>query len=371
MKRIGKEELAAVEEVLKRDPVTLSGFYKNHNGGPSIQEFERQLAEYMGMKHAITVSNGTSALYVALLSMDIGPGDEVITTPLTFSATATAILMTGATPVFTDVSPLTYNISPREIYEAVTPKTKAILPVHLLGTPCDMTHMMHFQNEKNIAILEDNAQALGALHNGQLTGTFGTISTVSFQETKLITTGGEGGAVFTNSRYVARLIKDLRSHGSQYAQAPFLTYNYRMTEMQAAIGIEQLKKLDYFLEQQRTNAKILVDTLLEVDGIHAPDYSPDDQPTFYIIGCTTPNDFPRDEFLANLWNAGINKNLPGATVSKGYTSTIMDLPLLMPYRKHCPFAESLVRRFLWFDVTRWRTKEEVEELAKEIVTCMP
>jgi len=367
MKRIDKEELEAVMKVLRRDPTCLSGYYKNEYGGPSVQAFEKALAEYNGVEYAVCVSNGTTALHATLLACGIGLGDEVITTPLTFSATATSIMMTGARPVFVDVDTRTYNIDAWKIERAMTKKTKAIIPVHLLGLPCDMLQILESVSDE--FIIEDNAQAFGAKYRGEMTGTLSDVSTVSFQETKMITTGGEGGAILTNNDEIAEKCMYLRNHGSQYGKVPYLTYNYRMTEIQAALGLVQLGRLDEFIKIQVENAKILFDALPE--NIHPP-YIPDYvDPTFYIIGCTVDKGFPREEFVQNLTKRGINKGLPGATVGLGYTSTIMDLPLLKPYKRSCPVAEELVKTFLWFDCLRWKTEEEAKQIVEAIIECVP
>lgn len=367
MKRIDEEELEAVTKVLRRDPTCLSGYYKNEYGGPSVQAFEKALAEYNGVEYAVCVSNGTTALHATLLACGIGLGDEVITTPLTFSATATSILMAGARPVFVDVDPRTYNIDSGKIGDAMTKKTRAIIPVHLLGMPCDMDLISEVADDA--FIIEDNAQAFGAKYWRNRTGSLGDVSTVSFQETKMITTGGEGGAILTDDDEIAEKCMYLRNHGSQYGKVPYLCYNYRMTEIQAALGLVQLERLDEFIKIQVENAKILFDALPET--IHPPYVPRYADPTFYIIGCTVDEGFPREEFIENLTKRGINKVLPGATVGLGYTNTIMDLPLLGHYWRSCPAAEKLVKTWLWFDCLRWKTKEEAKQIVEAIIECIP
>ncbi|MBW2671910.1 MAG: DegT/DnrJ/EryC1/StrS family aminotransferase [Deltaproteobacteria bacterium] len=363
MKRICREEIEAVLKVLFREPVCLSGFYKNPRGGPSVQAFEERLASYVGVKHAVAVSNGTTALQAALLAAGVGPGDEVITTPLSFSATATSILMCGAKPVFVDVD-YTYNLNPYLVEEAITPDTKLILPVHLLGTPCEMDPLLEISEEHGIPIIEDNAQALGATYGEKKTGSLGLASICSFQETKPITTLGEGGAVLTDDDEFADKVRLLRNHGSQYAEAPFLCYNWRMTEAQAAFGLAQLEKLDGFIEMQIKNSHELMRAL--PTGVEPPRPRLGCRSTYYILGCLCEPDFPRDRFIEIATEKGLNRNLPGATVSKGYTRTLMDLPVLSEYRRSCPRAEDYVTRFLWFDVCRWRTPHEMDEVIAKV-----
>jgi len=364
VRRFGREEIDAVLEVLRRDPVCLSGYYRNPRGGPSVQRFEEALARYHRVKHAVCVSNGTCALHVALLACGIGPGDEVITTPLTFSATATSILMCGATPVFVDVDPRTYNLDPSKVGGAITDRTAAIVPVHLLGTPADMDPIMEIAAKHDLWVIEDNAQCLGGRYKGRLTGTIGQLSILSFQETKPITALGEGGAILTNDDGLAEKCRYLRNHGSQYGEVPYLTFNYRMTEAAAAFGRVQLGRVDEFNRIQRRNAEILIKNL--PDGIrppHIPDYA---EPTRYILGCIAEEGFLREKFVEDMTKIGVNKNLPGATISLGYQKTLMDLPLLRPFKRPCPVAEDLVRHFLFFDCMRWRSEDEAKKIAEKI-----
>lgn len=352
-------------EVLRRDPVCLSGYYKNPRGGPSVQQFEEALARYFGVKHAVCTSNGTASLHIALLACGVGPGDEVITTPLSFSATATSILMTEATPVFADVDPKTYDIDPDKIEALITDKTVAVLPVHLLGTSCDMDPLMEIATKHDLWVVEDNAQCFGGRYKGRKTGTIGDISIVSLQETKSITTVvGEGGVCITDDDKLAEQCGWLRNHGQQYGSVPYLCYNFRMGEAAAAFGLVQFKKLDDFNQVQRRNARILIDNLPE--GIcppHIPEYA---NPTLYIVGCLANGGFPREEFVEEMTRRGVNRNFPGATIGLGYTKTLMNLPLLKPYRRPCPVAEELVKHFLWFDCHRWKSEEEMEEIVDVI-----
>lgn len=356
MKRIGEEEIKAVLEVLKREPVCLSGYYKNPSGGPSNQAFEEALAKYHGLRYAVTCSNGTSALHIALLACGVKRGDEVIVPPLTFYATASAVLMVEAKPVFADVDEKTYCLNPDSVQERITSKTKAVIPVHLLGVPADIDKLKEvLPKDRKVWIIEDDAQCVGGRYKGKLTGTLGDIACLSFQETKVITTG-EGGAVITDNPQLAEKARYLRNHGAQYGLQPYLTFNYRLTELQAALGLVQLGKLDFYNRLQVENAKLLFEVLpKQVHPPFIPDYA---EPTLYIVGCTVEEGFPREKLVQHLTQKGVNKNLPGATVGLGYTKTIMDLPLLRKFKKPCPVAEELVKKFLWFDVARFRTEEE-------------
>lgn len=245
---IDQSDIDAVIEVLKGDYLTC---------GPMIEKFEEAFAEYVGSKYAIAVSSCTAALHLSLLAAGIGPGDEVITTPITFAATANAILYVGATPVFADIDPLTYNIDPEDIARKVTPKTRAIIPVHFAGRPCEMDRIWNIAEELDLFVIEDAAHALGATHKGQRIGGLKKtdLTCFSFHPVKHITCG-EGGMITTNSKTVAMYLKEYRNHGrNKSGYQMHIGYNYRMTDMQAALGLSQLQKSDDFLRERIGVAK--------------------------------------------------------------------------------------------------------------------
>ncbi|MFA6163662.1 MAG: DegT/DnrJ/EryC1/StrS family aminotransferase, partial [Methylobacter sp.] len=182
--------------------------------GPNVQAFEKEAAEYLGVKHAIGVASGTDALHLALIAEGIGAGDEVITTAFTFIATAEAIKYVGAVPVFVDIDPKTFNISPDAIEKAITPNTKAVMPVHLFGQPADMTRIKQLCDQHNLKLIEDCCQSFGASINGKQTGSIGHASGFSFFPSKNLGAFGDGGLVTTNSDECAAKIKQLRNHGS-------------------------------------------------------------------------------------------------------------------------------------------------------------
>jgi perosamine synthetase len=230
--------------------------------GPQVAEFERCFAELCAVREAVALSSGTAALYLALLAHGIGPGDEVITSAFSFVATANAVLLTGATPVFVDIEPSTYTLDPDAVAAAITPRTKALLPVHLYGHPCDMLRLCQLAATRNLVVIEDACQAHGATLQGHPVGSFGT-GCFSFYATKNMTTG-EGGMVTTNDPLLAERLRLLRSHGQQehYVHVA-IGQNLRMTEMQAAIGLVQLAKLPQFTEQRIANAAYLTSCLHE------------------------------------------------------------------------------------------------------------
>ena len=232
---IEEEEINAVIEVMK------SGMIAQ---GPKVIEFEDEFAKYVGAKYGIATNSGTSALHVALLAAGIGEGDEVITTPFTFAATGNSILYTGARPVFVDIDPETFTIDPAKIEEAITDKTKAIMPVQLYGQSADMDAIMKIAKEHDLIVIEDAAQAHGAEYNGEKVGNLGDMACFSFYPTKNMTTS-EGGMITTNNEEFLENAKVFRAHGSATKyHHDVLGYNFRMTDIAAAIGLEQLKSIE-------------------------------------------------------------------------------------------------------------------------------
>lgn len=224
--------------------------------GPRVAELEAKFAAVCGVKHAIATSSGTTALHLTLIANGIGPGDEVITVSFSFMATVSAILMAGATPVFVDVRADTFNMDPDLIEAAITPRTKAILLVHLYGLPCDMGKIMALAAKHNLRVIEDACQAVGATYHGQPVGSFGT-GMFSLYATKNIMTG-EGGMITTNDDALAEHCRLLRQHGMKRRYYhDMLGYNYRMTDLHAAIGVAQMERLAGFTAQRRANAAYL------------------------------------------------------------------------------------------------------------------
>lgn len=223
--------------------------------GPNVKAFETELAAYSGAAHAVALNSGTDALSLALRALDIGPGDEVVTTPFTFVATAEAITLCGATPVFADVDPQTLNIDPDAIAAAITPRTRVIIPVHLYGLPAEMDVIMRIAQACDIAVVEDCAQALGARIGDRRAGTVGTIGAVSFFPSKNLGAYGDGGALLTNDAGIAQRVRRLRTHGSlkkYHHVEPGI--NSRLDEIQAAILRIKLPHLDEWIEQRQAIA---------------------------------------------------------------------------------------------------------------------
>ena len=248
---IGEEEKKAVMEVL--DSGVLSNFYGSYDprfyGGERVKKLEREWEEYFNIKYAVSVNSATSGLYTAVGAIGVEPGDEVIVTPYTMSASASAVLVYGAIPVFVDIEEDTFCLDPKKIKEAITPRTKAIIVVHLFGHPAKMDEILEIAKENDLKVIEDAAQAPGALYKGRHAGTIGDIGVFSLNCHKTIQSG-EGGIIVTNNEEIAGRCQLIRNHGENVVKplgitnlSNMLGWNYRMTEMEAAVASEQLKKL--------------------------------------------------------------------------------------------------------------------------------
>lgn len=244
---IEEDDIAEVVDSLKSNWITK---------GPKTNKFETQFAEYIGVKHAIAVNSCTAGLHLSLVAAGLGVGDEVITTPMTFAASANVIIHTGATPIFADIDPVTMNIDVNEIRKKITPRTKAIIPVHIAGHPCEMDEIMGLAQEHNLFVLEDAAHAVYTQYKGKLIGSIGNATAFSFYATKNLATG-EGGMVTTNDDALAEKIRIMSTHGmsrnawnrysssgSWYYEILYPGFKYNMTDIQAALGITQLAKLE-------------------------------------------------------------------------------------------------------------------------------
>lgn len=259
--QVGEEEVLAVNEVLR------SG---NYISGKRVDEFEKSFSEYIGVEHAVAVNSGTAALYIALDALGVKKGDEVIAPPLTFFATISSILYLGAVPVFADIDLDDLCISPSSVESCITPETKAILPVHLFGGCAKMDDLMELSETYDVPIIEDCAQAHGTEYRGKTAGSFGKAGAFSFFATKHMTTG-EGGMITTNDAHLAEQAKIIRSHGmTDRDDHVRLGFNSRMTEMEAAMGLIQLKKLDELNEKRIDNSRYLIRQIKHLPWLRVP-----------------------------------------------------------------------------------------------------
>ncbi len=274
--------------------------------GKEVAAFEELFAAYTQCQHAIAVNSGTSALHLALLAVGVGRGDEVITTPHTFIATVSAIDYTGARPVFVDIDPVTFTIDPNQIAAAITPRTKAIIPVHLYGQPADMDPIMVIARKYGLAVIEDAAQAHGAEYKGRRVGSIGDLGCFSFYPGKNLGAYGEGGAVTTNNPELARMIRMLRDWGAERRYHHDLKgFNYRMEGIQGAILRVKMNYIEHWTELRRA-AAARYDAMLAPMGIRTPTAFPDRRHVYHIYAI---RDRQRDALQAYLNDRGISTGI--------------------------------------------------------------
>ncbi|MFQ6054484.1 MAG: DegT/DnrJ/EryC1/StrS family aminotransferase [Methanosarcinales archaeon] len=350
---IENNEINAVVEVLKSGVIAQ---------GPIVKEFERAFSEYIGTEYAIAVSSGTSALHISLLAHGIGSGDEVITTPFTFIATANSILFTGATPVFADISEDTYNIDPDCILEKISPKTKAILPVHLYGQSAEMSAIMDLAEDNNLIVIEDACQAHGSEYNTKKVGSFAN-GCFSFYPTKNIATG-EGGMITTNDPEINARARMIRNHGSKERYLhEILGFNLRMTDISAAIGLAQLKKLDTFNKTRQENAKYLTNKLKHIKGIITPFIKDNCKHVFhqYTIRVTEDFGISRDQLVKILNNKGIGTGVY-------YPIPIHKQPLYqkLGYKDSIPISEKVAKQVISLPIHPKITKKDLDYISEII-----
>jgi dTDP-4-amino-4,6-dideoxygalactose transaminase len=274
--------------------------------GPNVQAFEKEFADYLGVEYAIGVSDGTNALHLALRAAGIEQGDEVVTVSHTFIATGEAILLAGAVPVFVDIDPRTYLMDANQIEDHITPRTRAILPVHLYGQCADMDSILAIAEKYGLIVIEDACQAHGADYKGRKAGSMGTLGTFSFYFTKNLGAYGEGGMVTTNDPELARRVRMMRDHGSEKRyHHELLGWNGRLDELQAAVLRVKLSHLDSWNDQRRDNASFYQDVLSELDII-TPVEVPDNHHVFHLYVIRSPH---RDALRSYLGERGIGTGI--------------------------------------------------------------
>ncbi|MDX1813557.1 MAG: DegT/DnrJ/EryC1/StrS family aminotransferase [Candidatus Bathyarchaeia archaeon] len=282
--KIGEEEIEAVVKVMRSGQLTNA-----LSKGPMVTQFEKNFAKFAGAKHAIAMNTGTAALHSALMAAGVRQGDEVIVPSFTFVATVEAVVMAGGKPVFTDIDPDTYNVSPDEIEKNVTEKTKTVMPVDLFGLSADLKPIRKIAEENALTVVEDAAQAHGATYEEKPAGAFADAACWSFYASKNMTTG-EGGAVTTDNDEIAETLSLIRTHGEKTKYSSVrLGCNYRMSEALAAIGIVQLEKLPRFVAKRRKNAKRLTEVLAASDRLKLPEESEERQHSWYLYTVRVQN----------------------------------------------------------------------------------
>jgi UDP-4-amino-4,6-dideoxy-N-acetyl-beta-L-altrosamine transaminase len=309
---IEDDDVDAVVQTLRSDWLTT---------GPKVIEFEKRIAGYVNAKHAVAVNSGTSALDIAVAALELPKGSEIITTPFTFAATANCILYNGHSPVFADIDPKTYNLDPDSVRKRITKKTKALIYVDYAGQPCNLKAMREIADEKDLFLIEDAAHALGAEYEGKRVGTFADMTEFSFHPVKHITTG-EGGAVTTEDDELASKLFMLRTHGidknaaerfgpeAGYAyDMKMLGRNYRITDIQCALGISQMKKLDGFVKKRKMLAKAYDEELGKVDGVTIPYVAPYANCSWHLYTVLLAHELSRDKVFGAMRRRNIGVNV--------------------------------------------------------------
>ena len=344
----------------------------NWAAGPNIEKFEGMLSEYLGRRYCAAFNSGTSALHAVLLAYGIGQGDEVIVPSFTFIATANAPLFVGARPVFADIEEETYGLDPRDVIGKITPRTKAIIPVHYGGCPCLIAELKEITEKDNLLLIEDAAESFGAKRSGKKVGTFGDSAMLSLCQTKVFTTG-EGGFIVTDSQEVYEKLKLIRSHGRaetadyypsiEYMDYVTLGYNFRMPDIIAALGISQLKKVDRLIEMRRDNSEYMTEVLSGIEEIAIPGFPKEAFHVYqeYAIRVKSGGE-TRDSLKAHLANRGIGTRVSFPPVHLthfyknilNYENTSLDV------------TEQVSSQALTLPMYPSITKEDMDYIAQEI-----
>lgn len=360
---ITEAEIEAVCEVLRCPDLSL---------GPKLEEFEKVFAEYIGRERAVAVNSGTSGLFLGMLALDIGPGDEVITTPFTFIASATSIMMTGAKPVFVDIDPENLNINPDKIEEKLTAKTKAILPVEIFGDPTNFDNICQIAKEHNLPVVEDSCEALGSALNGKKTGTFGKISVFGFYPNKQITTG-EGGMIVTDDETIADICISLRNQGrgkgSGWLAHERLGYNFRLSDINCALGIVQLSRIEQMKAKRAQVAKWYQEMLEGDDRIIVPTEQQHCDMSWFVFVVRLAEKYSienRNKILNEMTAAGIQ-------VSNYFPPVHLQPFIARKFgykRGDFPITESVSQRTIALPFYNNLSREQVSTVCKTLKECL-
>jgi perosamine synthetase len=345
-------EIERVVEVLRSPNLSL---------GPTLRRFEEAFATYIGRRHAVAVNSGTSGLFLSLLALGIGPGDEVITTPFTFIASATTIVMTGARPVFVDIDPVSLNINPERIEAAITSRTKAVLPVEVFGNPAGFDAICEIAERHHLTVVEDSCEALGSTLRGRKAGTFGEMSVFGFYPNKQITTG-EGGMIVTDRGDLADLCFSLRNQGrgrgGGWLAHERLGYNFRLSDINCALGLAQLSRIDEIKAQRRQVAAWYREMLAAEERLIVPQDAPECETNWFVfvVQLVEPCGLPqRDRILQELGRQGIQVS--------NYFPPVHLQPFIAAQYGHASgdflLAESVSRRTIALPFYNHLTQDEV------------
>ncbi|ODS41268.1 MAG: aminotransferase DegT [Candidatus Altiarchaeales archaeon WOR_SM1_79] len=340
--------------------------------GPDVEKFEELIASYVGTEYAITFNSGTSALHAAMIAYKIKQGDEVIVPSFTFIATANAPLFVGAKPVFADIEEETFGLDPKDVKEKITSKTKAIIPIHYGGCPCKIRELKEIAEDHNLILIEDAAESLGTAIKDKKVGTFGDSTMFSLCAPKVITTG-EGGIIVTDSTEVYEKLKLIRSHGraetedyfssTEYMDYIALGYNFRMSNLTAALGIAQLKKIEEIIEMRREKAEYMIKKLSKIEDIKLP-YAPKDYFHVYQMFTIRMSEIKR-----------MRKGLKNYLAGKGIMSKVYFEPVhlttfykkVLGYDCNLPVTEKISREVLTLPMYPTLTKNEIDYITDTII----
>jgi perosamine synthetase len=359
--KIGEEEIQAVVKVMRSGYLT-SGLGK----GPVVTEFENGFANFAGAKHAVAVNTGTAALHAAIAAVGVKAGDEVILPSFTFVATAEAVVLAGGKPIFADIDPETYNLSPHAIEMNITKKTRAVLPVDLYGLSAEMKPIREIAVKNSLAVVEDAAQAHGLTYEGNSPGAFADAACWSLYASKNMTTG-EGGVVTTNDDKTAEVTRMVRTHGEKAKYASeMLGCNYRMSEIQAAIGVVQLEKLPGFVAKRRENSKRLGEILRKSSRLCLPSEPKGGQHSWYLYTVRIYNgeESERNKILDELHKKGI-----GAEAY--YVNPVHQMPYYIGFgARKLPETEKAAKQVLSLPVHPGVTKEQIDFIGKTLLNLL-
>jgi perosamine synthetase len=296
---IDESDVQAVVEVLRSGRLAL---------GPRLEQFERRMADYVGVRHAVGVSSGTAALHLIVRALGIGPGDEVLVPSFTFVASVNAILFEGATPVFVDIEPETYNLSPSDLERRVSPRTRAIMAVDVFGHPAEWDAILEIARRHCLDVIDDSCEALGAEYRGVKLGRLGRVAAFAFYPNKQMTTG-EGGMLVTDDEALARLARSLRNQGRDEMGAwlhhPRLGYNYRLDELSAALGLSQLGRLETLLARRERVARLYTERLQGCSGVRPPIVRPHVKMSWFVYVVTLDEGIDREAVMRILESRGV------------------------------------------------------------------
>ena len=358
------KDVALIIDLLKNKDI--SGWFKNNEGGPYLQEFQGKFAEFCGTRYAFAVSSGSSSIYIGLRACGIGHGDYVAVPAYTHVGSVAPIVLAGAKPVFVDVDDYG-NIDAQDLKRvAKRRKLRAVVVVHMLGMPCEMDSIKEAISPATF-IVEDASHALGAEYRGARTGSLGSVGCFSIGGGRTKTIGtGEGGMITVNDEELAARCKNIRNHGDRMTDVPYLCFNFRMSELNALVGLVQMDRLGFFIDWQMDNAKYLIRNLPDCLEVLSP---PSHVKTvFYLVGCLWRClGMTREKFLTEVRERGFEGGIPRKNIGPGWSKLIYDMQYYRMYRKRCPNSELLRDKAVWFDWHRYpRTKEEIDEMLEAI-----